>query len=135
RNFAAIQKSLTMPVSHDVKAMNDELMRKVHLVSVSFDPETDTPAVLKRHAESLHADPGRWTFLTGDRNDIETFASRFGVFVTRSASDPGDITHNLPTAIVDADGRLVKVFSGNDWAPPQILSDFRDMATSAASTH
>ena len=40
-------------------------------------------------------------------------------------NDPRDITHNLRTAIVDADGKLVKVYTGNDWTPDQVLADLQ----------
>jgi cytochrome oxidase Cu insertion factor (SCO1/SenC/PrrC family) len=50
---------------------------------------------------------------------------RFGVSIARAMNDPRDITHNLRTAIVDANGKLVKVYTGNDWSPEQVLSDLR----------
>jgi protein SCO1/2 len=114
RHFAAIQKKLK-----DDAASNG----RVHLVSVSFDPSTDTPPVLKKHAAKVGADPKSWTFLTGDRDDIDRFAARFGVSVARVLNDQGDITHTLRTAVVDADGRLVKVYTGNEWTPEQVLAD------------
>ena len=113
RNFAAIQKKL-----------KDEAMaRRVHLVSVSFDPLTDTPPVLKQHAKQLGADPAVWTFLTGNRDEIDQFAARFGVSVARAMNDQRDITHNLRTAVVDEQGKLVKVYTGNEWTPDQVLAD------------
>jgi len=115
RHFAAMQKPLK----------DDPALNKVHLVTVSFDPKTDTPPVLKKHARELKADLSRWTFLTGDRDDIDQFAMRFGVSIARAMNDPRDITHNLRTAIVGADGRLVKVYTGNDWSPDQVLEDLR----------
>lgn len=120
RHFAAIQKSIK----------SDPALDAVHLVTVSFDPVVDTPPVLKAHATSLGADLKRWTFLTGDRDDIDRFAARFGVSVSRALNDPRDITHNLRTAIVDADGRLVKVYTGNEWTPNQVLEDLRKVAAS-----
>jgi len=113
RHFAAMQKPLK----------EDPALAKVHLVTVSFDPETDTPAVLKKHAKELNADLSRWTFLTGDRDEIDKFAARFGLSVSRAMNDPKDITHNLRTVIVDKDGKLVKSYTGNDWTPTQILDD------------
>jgi|SRR5436190_4216119 len=115
RHFAAIQKTLKQ----------DAAFARVHLVTVSFDPTYDTPRVLKKHARELNADPARWTFLTGDRDDVDRFAMRFGVSIARAMNDPRDITHNLRTAIVDADGRLVKVYIGNEWTPEQVLTDLR----------
>jgi protein SCO1/2 len=117
RHFASLQKSL--------KA--DPALKDVRLVTVSFDPVTDTPAVLKKHAKSLDADLSRWTFLTGDRDDVDQFASRFGVSVDRALNDARDITHNLRTAIIGADGTLVKVYTGNDWSPEQVLADLKKL--------
>jgi protein SCO1/2 len=114
QHFAAIQKTLK----------NDPgLKDRVRLVSVSFDPVVDTPPVLKAHAKTLGADPKLWTFLTGDRDDIDKFASRFGVSVARSLTDQRDITHNLRTAIVDGQGKLVKIYIGNEWTTDQALAD------------
>jgi protein SCO1/2 len=121
RSFAAIQKSLQTDPAFSRLAGN------VQLVSVSFDPLNDTPPVLKAHAEKLDADPQVWTFLTGDRGEVDRFAARFGVMVSRSATDPLDITHNLRTAIVDADGKLAATYAGNEWTPGQLLADLETL--------
>jgi protein SCO1/2 len=115
RHFVTIQKALK----------SDPALRNVRLVSVSFDPIGDTPPVLKKHADMLGADSTYWTFLTGERDEIDRFAARFGVSVTRELNDPLDISHNLRTAIVDETGVLVKTYTGNVWTPEQILADLR----------
>ena len=118
RHFATLQK--------DMKA--DPALKGVKLVTISFDPTTDTPEVLTKHAKSLDADLTRWTFLTGDRDDVDQFASRFGVAIERSLTDQRDITHNLRTAVIDADGKLVKSYTGNEWKPEQLLADLKTVA-------
>jgi protein SCO1/2 len=115
RHFATIQGTLK----------SDPSLKHVHLISVSFDPLTDTPAVLKKHAMELGADPEYWTFLTGDRDVIDQFAMRFGVSVSREMNDPLNITHTLRTAIIDAKGNFVKAYAGNEWTPEQVLTDLR----------
>ena len=115
RHFVTLQNTLKQ----------DPALKNVRLVTVSFDPIADTPAVLKRHARTLNADLTRWTFLTGDRDDVDQFASRFGVSISRALDDPLNITHNLRTALIDADGKLVKVYTGNEWSPDQILADLK----------
>ena len=117
RNFAAMQAKM--------KERNNDL--DIRLLSVSFDPTTDTPPVLKKHAKEMGADPALWTFVTGDRDDIDQFASRFGVSVSRAMNDPRDITHNLRTAILDRQGNLVQAYTGNEWTPEQALADVRVM--------
>jgi protein SCO1/2 len=117
RHFAKIQHSLE----------TDPALGRVHLVTVSFDPANDSPAVLKKHAKRLGADFTRWTFLTGDRDEIDRFAARFGVSVARAMNDPNDITHNLRTVILDGKGNLVKTFTGNDWTPEQVIGDLKGL--------
>ena len=124
KHFAAIQE--------DVKG-DAALRGHVQLVSVSFDPATDTPPVLKRHAKTLAADPAIWSFLTGDRDVIDRFAARFGVSITRAGVGDTDITHTLRTALIGADGRIVKVYTGNEWTPEQILADLRKAAAPHAT--
>jgi len=116
QHFVAIQKKL-----------NDDpaLKGRVHLVSVSFDPIVDTPPVLKLHAAKLGADLKTWTFLTGDRDEIDQFAARFGVSVARALNDPKDITHTLRTAIIDRQGNLVKTYTGNEWTPAEVMADIK----------
>src|SRR3954468_3172047 len=117
RHFATIQTKL--------KEKKNDL--DVQLLSVIFDPANDTPPVLKRHAQTLAADPKIWSFVTGDRDDIDQWASRFGVSVSRAMNDPANITHNLRTAIVDRQGNLVQTYTGNEWTPEQVLADIRVM--------
>jgi protein SCO1 len=121
RHFAALQKPLK----------EDPALANVRLVTVSFDPLTDTPPVLKEHAKRLNADLSRWTFLTGDRDEVDRFAARFGVSVSRAMNDPRDITHNLRTVIIDGDGRLVRTYTGNDWTPEQVLRDLKSLVAKA----
>jgi protein SCO1/2 len=114
QHFARIQE----------KVKEDPALKgRVRLASVSFDPTTDTPLVLKQHARKLAADLKTWSFLTGNRDDIDQFAARFGVSVVRALNDQRDITHNLRTAIVDGEGKLVKVYIGNEWTPEQVVAD------------
>ena len=113
RNFAAVQNEVgKTPGLGDVR-----------LVSVTFDPDYDTPAVLKAHARTLQADPAVWHFVTAGKDDILGFAAKFGVTAVPSDESPTVITHNLSTAVIDADGRLVKIHPGNGWAPAELLAD------------
>jgi protein SCO1/2 len=117
KNFAAMQTKL--------KERGNDL--KMHLLSVSIDPAVDTPPVIKNHAQTLGADPSIWTWATGDRDEIDKWASRFGVSISRATNDPRDITHNLRTVIIDRQGNLVHAYSGNEWTPDQVLADVRVM--------
>jgi len=94
------------------------------LLSVSFDPKNDTPAVLKQHAKKLGADPAVWTFATGDRDEIDRFASSLLLTLVRGqASNPDEIGHTLRTTIVDKSGKIAKSYSGADWTPAELVAE------------
>jgi protein SCO1 len=95
------------------------------LVSVTVDPGYDRPPVLAAHAGALGADPAVWTFVTGEPGGIRAFATQFGVSILQPES-PDAITHNLRTAIIDGDGRLVAVLGGGDWQPADLVEALRD---------
>lgn len=96
------------------------LRGSVRMLSISFDPEYDTPAVLDAHARRVGADGAIWRFATADRRTIDTLALRFGMVVVRE--DPNSITHNLRTAVIDRQGRLVKIYDGSDWTPDELVA-------------
>jgi cytochrome oxidase Cu insertion factor (SCO1/SenC/PrrC family) len=86
----------------------------VRLVTVSVDPETDTPEVLSRYARSLGADPERWLFLTGDERQIDALA--LSALAAR-AKDPSapvgmQVTHSTRLLVVDAAGRIRGLYPG-----------------------
>ena len=99
-------------------------LRDVRLLSVTLDPDFDTPPVLEKHARSLDANPGVWFFLTGDRTNVLGFAKRFSV-VAQPGETESVVVHNLRTAVIDAQGRLAKVYSGNMWAPAELVADLK----------
>ena len=118
RHFATLQAHMK----------SDAALRRVHLVTVSFDPVRDTPAVLRAHAKELEADLRTWTFFTGDEKAVDAFAARFGVYVVKNPNDERDITHNLRTAVIGPDGVVTKIYTGNEWTPEDILMDLKPVA-------
>jgi protein SCO1/2 len=119
RHFVEVQKTI---------AKHEGLRDRVRLLSVSFDPERDTPAVLSKHADALGADPALWTFVTGSRDEIDRFAMRFGLTLMRGQTpDPDEIGHTLRTAIIDTDGKLAKSYTGNEWTPSQLVGDLESL--------
>ena len=93
------------------------LGRDLALLTVTFDPQYDTPERLARFAESHHADVEGWHFVTGDAQGIKQVCEAFGV---EYWPDSGLITHTLQTAFVDRDGRLAAAVEGKDFTGRQI---------------
>ena len=105
------------------RAIKDGRLRgPVRLLSVSFDPDFDTPAELRAHAQRVGADRTVWTFATAPRAEVEAWGARLGLSLIRDEKNPADITHNLRTAVIDRQGRLVKILDGNQWAPDEAIA-------------
>jgi protein SCO1/2 len=101
--------------------VDGRLPAETRLVSVSFDPEFDTPTVLAAHAARVGARPPAWRFATAPTAQIEEFGGRLGLSVIREADNPASITHNLRTAVIDREGRLVTVLNGNTWTVDEAI--------------
>jgi len=87
-------------ISKELKKAKD-----VRLVSVSIDPEHDTPEVLSEYAARLNADPNRWIFLTGPKKEIDEFTTKGMLQVL--ATDPAGVpTHSTRFLVVDREGRI-----------------------------
>lgn len=103
---------------------------KVRLLSVSFDPEHDTPGVLADHAKRVGAKPPLWTFAVASHAELAKVAEPLGLIY-----GPGkdEIIHNLCVAIIDSRGRLVRLDTGiaaKQWNPSEY---FRIISSLVAS--
>ena len=117
RRFAELQRAI---------AADPALRDRAHLVSVSFDPARDTVDAIRAHAKARGADPRTWSYLTGSPAAIDRVTSRFGVSTINEADGAQTISHNLRTAVVGPDGRLIKIYSGSEWTVEGLLADLRD---------
>ncbi|WP_435011034.1 copper-binding protein [Tundrisphaera lichenicola] len=90
----------------------------VRLLSVSFDPEHDTPAVLAEHAKRRGAEPPLWTFAVASHEQLAKVADPLGLTVAPGARE---ISHNLRTAVIGPDGRLARLESGQGWSTADLL--------------
>jgi protein SCO1/2 len=95
----------------------DRMDRDLVLLTISFDPQYDTPAILAEYAAEQRAGGPGWHFLTGDPAKIEHVCNAFGI---QYFPDEGLITHSLQTAVIDRDGRLAATVEGKDFTPKQL---------------
>lgn len=115
-NFAEILKQL----DEDPKAFN-----QTQLLSISIDPEHDTPDVLRQYGRRYvgDIDPAfqHWQFASGSAEQIRKAADFFGLSFNPKS---GQIVHSLSTVLIGADGKVVKVYLGNDWKPADIAAAY-----------
>jgi Uncharacterized protein SCO1/SenC/PrrC, involved in biogenesis of respiratory and photosynthetic systems len=98
----------------------------VRFVSITVDPERDTPQVLKRYAQAYHANPAGWSFLTGTPGEIREVAGRYGVIYKKTPS--GDVDHTFLTSLVDRRGTLRVQYMGVRFDPDELLRDLQGLS-------
>jgi len=98
---------------------------QAQLLSISIDPEKDKPAVLRSYGERYvgRLDPrfAHWEFASGSPEQVRKAADYFGLAYNQK---DGQIVHGLVTVLIGKDGKVAKVYSGNDWKPDQVAADF-----------
>ena len=119
-NFAEINRELD-------KA--PDLRKQVHLLSITLDPAYDTPKVLRSYGAAHTENYGNekfqtWEFLTGKPEEIKHLAAFFGLLYKQQNEE---IVHSLRTAIIAPDGRLHKLYRGNEWKPAEVLTALREL--------
>jgi len=96
--------------------------RNWRLLSISFDPQFDTPDMLRNYARRYQHDTNRWSFATGALIDIDAITEQFGLIFPREGSG-FTFNHNLRTVVVDAQGKVQKVFVGNEWTVDEFVAE------------
>lgn len=84
------------------------------IISISIDPENDTPEVLKNHAKQIGVKSPNWHFLTGDRSYIGTIADKFNIYVGDQKDEAESLNHSGMIALVDKKGNIRCRYGKND---------------------
>lgn len=109
-NFAAARELI---LTNTAAATNWQFL------SISFDPEYDSPEVLRIYARSYrHNNADRWLFTTASQNVLRTFAPELDLMLAKE--EGGSISHNLRTVVLDPSGKIHKQFDGNRWTPAEL---------------
>ena len=98
---------------------------KVRFVSITVEPEVDTPPVLAAYARAHGADLAGWSFLTGAGADVQEVVRRYGAFARRAR--PGEVDHLFLTSLIDARGVLRVQYLGTRFSADEMLSDLRSL--------
>ncbi|REJ77910.1 MAG: hypothetical protein DWQ47_16250 [Acidobacteria bacterium] len=122
RNFSDLANRITG---------DEELSDRVRLLSISFDPNKDTPEKLRNYGlgylgrESRAMDFKIWKLAVGDEQEIRKIADFFGLFYKVSDEDKAQFDHSLRTVVIGPDGKVRKVFAGSDWTQEELLEELR----------
>lgn len=107
------------------KGLLDNERDLIFFMSITTDPEIDSPHILKSYGERYLVDFSNWSFLTGDRQELSKVWRAFGVRVQRKTR--GLVNHTTLTALVDAKGVWRFGYIGSSPDPRVILHDLRTL--------
>jgi len=116
---------LTAKMAGIQNRLGSEFGTKVFFVSITVDPERDTPEVLKQYAEGHKANSAGWAFLTGTSAEIREVAKRYGIFYKKTSR--GDVDHTFLTSLVDPSGILRVQYMGVKFNPDEMLRDMQSL--------
>jgi protein SCO1 len=116
---------LTAKMASIQDSLGTDFGPKVFFVSITVDPERDTPDVLQRYALAHGAKLAGWAFLTGTPEEIRDVARRYGVYAKKQAR--GDVEHTFLTSLVDQHGSLRVQYMGVRFDPEEMWRDLRSL--------
>jgi protein SCO1/2 len=109
---------------------DSDLKDKVRLLSISFDPARDTPEKLRQYGQGYlgkDAPPDFtvWQLAVGSDKEVRAVADFFGLRYEVDPNDKAQFSHSLRTAVIAPDGKVTKIFPGNDWTPNDLLREMK----------
>jgi protein SCO1/2 len=116
---------LTDKMARVQDALGPDFGAKVAFVSITTDPERDTPEVLKGYAEAFEADLAGWSFLTGRPEAVREVAKRYGVAIAPAAD--GQVDHTLLTTLIDRRGVMRVQYLGYRFDEEEFRHDLLDL--------
>lgn len=106
----------------------------VHFIEITFDPERDTPSVLKNYLEAYKLNPRQFTMLTGQPAEVDSLLDRLGIFVQKTDADTlsdGEITyfmnHSNRILLMDGQGRIRGRYNGSRVPPEHVIEDINKL--------
>ena len=107
-----------------------ELKDKIRLLSISFDPENDTPGKLRSYGIGYMGNPNPpdftvWQLAVGSDAEVRKIGDFFGLDYRIDENNKTQINHNLRTAVISPEGKVTKMFAGNEWTPAQLLNELK----------
>jgi len=125
--------------TNNMRLIQDELKKEninneVEFVSISFDPEADTPEVLKKFAEIRDLDLNNWTFLTGEKTTTDSLIKEAGVIavvgdstITKDGKTIYYFVHTDRISLVDGEGNIRKNYPGSKVNIEEVVADVKKL--------
>ena len=94
----------------------------VEFISITLDPEYDTPGVLLTYAKERGIDTTNFSFLTGPESAIKDLLTQFGVIAD---FDGSILKHTVSTLLINAQGKIIWRADGSQWSPEEFVGKMK----------
>ena len=121
-NFCPLMSQHFEVLQRSIEA-DPTLRGRVQLISISFDPEHDTPQMLAQYGSAFSKNLDSWRFASGSTGEIGKLTGEFSVYVN---NEGGTISHTLCTAMISPEGTVKKVWRGNGWETDEVMNALRN---------
>ncbi|HVF47079.1 MAG TPA: SCO family protein [Pyrinomonadaceae bacterium] len=123
--MSAIFSDLALQLNADT-----ELKDRIRLLSISFDPANDTPEKLRSYGIGYLGNGAKpdftvWQLAVGTDTEVRRIADFFGLRYEIDPNDKTQFNHSLRTAVIAPDGKVTKIFPGNDWTAADLLRELK----------
>ncbi|MDG1241214.1 MAG: SCO family protein [Opitutae bacterium] len=112
----------TIRMSELQELSREMTMEDLHFVSITFDPEFDSPGILRQYAKGYGLENDNFHLLTGTQEVVDDLLRQFGIV---SMEEDGTINHTMATLLVDANGRVAFRKEGSKWTTKEFLQEAR----------
>lgn len=107
-----------------------DLKDKIRLLSISFDPERDTPEKLKQYGlgylgKDAKSDFTVWQLATAPDKQMREIADFFGLRYQVDETDKTQFNHSLITVVISPEGKVTKIFKGSEWTNADLLRELK----------
>jgi len=111
-------------------SLNDKIKDKVYFVSISFDPDRDSPEVLSEHARMMNLNLDNWVFVTGSREQVKKVLDAAGIDPWVEKGPDGDnytFSHRDRISLADKNGQIRMHYKGTNFDNKQLEGDIRSL--------
>ena len=112
------------------ESLDDKTKDEVYIVSISFDPERDSPEVLRKHARMMNLNLDNWVFLTGSKDNVTKVIAAAGIDPwMEKGADSGSYTfsHRDRISLVDQSGQIRMHYKGTNFDEEKLSNDIRSL--------
>ena len=105
-------------------AVKEADLKNIHFVTVTFDPEFDSPGIMRGYGKNYGLENDNFHLLTATQSTVDDLLRLFGIL---TVDEDGTINHTMATLLIDANGRIAFRKEGSKWSVEEFLKEIKEL--------